>query len=113
MQPTEDNLRLVMLKLSRFREWSGFPREKDAVQAAARSLARLVHNRPVRDLHACLSHDPQDCPLAYAMDMSDLDWLLDTVYENAMRWPVPAELREIYSNRFIPAENVDRYFSST
>ena len=113
MESTEQNIRNVLMKLARFREWPGFPREKDGVQSAARSILRLVHGRLVRDLHVCQSHDPGCCPLRGAMDVTDLDWLLETVYETRDRWPVPAELREIYSGKLIPAEDLSHYFSMT
>lgn len=51
--------------------------------------------------------------LKFVEDQEKLDWLLEQVRDNCVFFPRPAELREIYSRRWKPADDktVDAEFA--
>lgn len=94
MEPTEENVAWAIEKLSWFREWPGFPQSEESLVIRAKSFLKLVRNNQF-NLATATSVIP---------NVNDVDWLLGEIYENHDRFPLPVEMREIYSAKFRPAD---------
>jgi hypothetical protein len=105
MTINEENKRWAAGKLSRFSEWLGFPKTPEGIDAYARSLLRLVHNKTVREILAESGVTKFDrCSLP--LDANDADWLLDLVYDSFEEFPMPIALRRVYTDRLPPATSI-------
>ncbi len=90
MQNTPENLSWAVGKLEELQVLPSFPRSEPSLQAVARHFLRMVHNVTVK--HASLG------------PVNDADWLIDQILSKCERFPIPLEMREIYSNSFLPAD---------
>jgi len=94
---------LLAKKLSRFTDWPGFPRTQEGIDAYVRSLLRIVHNKPIREIceeRRCAV--PSDLPA----ETIDTDWILDLAYDSLEEFPKPAALRRMYEERLPPVEEL-------
>jgi hypothetical protein len=100
MQQTEENLKLVTKKLSRFMNWPGFPKAKDDMQARTRLFCKMVQNKTAREIFG--KDDPD-----VGADTNDMDWLLDTIAESLEAFPSHAAMRRIYVEYFPIEDDLD------
>jgi hypothetical protein len=121
MEITRENVQWAIRKLSRFRSWRNFPTDPEEINSRARAFLRLVHNRPLREL--CFvnpelvrlaERDGMEIPTvdwkAKGMDpeQSDVEWILDLIEETMDTFPLPVEMREIYTGYVPPAVEIRR-----
>jgi len=90
MEQSVENIKWATKRLSVFREFPGFPQSMENLEERAKSFLRLVRNEKIE--HSKLG------------SVNDVDWLLTKIYEGWERFPLPVEMRMIYSEYFKPAD---------
>jgi hypothetical protein len=107
MHTTKENVEWAIRKLSRFRTWPGFPSDGEGIRSRARSFLRLVHNRSVREILTEAAErnrrDPALIEWKIDPEANDADWILDLIEETMETFPLPVQMREIYSTYVPPA----------
>ncbi len=105
----DENRNWAMEKLMRFAGWRGFPTNSDDLEGRIRSFLRLVHNKPVREVikDSCYKKGlpiPEINWEAKGMDPTqlDTDWILDVIADNLDYFPLPVQMRELYTAK-LPA----------
>jgi len=106
MQLNEENTKWAAKKLSRFRNWQGFPANEDAMDATIRGFLRMVYNKHAQEILDD-SRKKSGLPLIPATKLdpgiNDVDWILDRIYEECDRFPMLVEIRRMYGEKITPA----------
>jgi len=111
MKVTEENEDWAAEQLRRFQGWKGFPETPEAIASRVRSFLRLVHNKPAREIMRECCRPDVFASIDWEAkgidpDMTDLEWILGLIEETMDHWPLPVEIREIYSAQLKPATAV-------
>jgi len=110
VQTTPENLKLIEKKLSRFRNWSGFPKAREDGDRRIFLLCKLVRNKTIQEMEdegimrrsAPPELPPGVVPLHKPLpkDTNDLELLLTMVEETSEQFPSHAALRRLYGRYF-------------
>ncbi len=111
MTINEENKKWAAQKIYRFRDWRGFPQNPEDVDARIRSFLRLVHGKPMAEVMtaACqrsgVPFDAIEWGERANLDPAqvDADWILDLIAETMDYFPLPVQMRELYTRVLPPA----------
>jgi hypothetical protein len=103
MRNTDENLAWAISRLLPFAKWPGFPKEEAELNIRAKAFMRLVHNKTVREILPAA--DPAGNPTKYRIDpnLNDADWILDLIADTQEFFPLPVQMRALYSAYLPPA----------
>lgn len=121
MEQTTENIQLALEWLLTYMSWmKGFPGDNEkALELRAKSLLRLVHNKPIEDVvrwgYTKADRIPPEIielpdPLieaGVAPETNDVEWLMTAYTESEAEFPAPIQLRKFYHKHGLrPADNI-------
>lgn len=111
MKVTPDNQEWAVGKLLDFAGWRGFPQTDGDLKRCARAFLHLVHNKPIGEVMADSRAGLPPIEIDWAAkgidpDQNDAEWILDQVAETMDYFPLPVQLRDMYTAHLPPAANL-------
>lgn len=111
MQINEETKAWAAKKLLQFASWRGFPQNDHEMDMRVRSFLKLVHNKPIGEILSAARNSIPDEQRQFVASsasggldvaVNDADWLLELINETMEYFPLPAQMRDIYTAK-LPA----------